>query len=156
MLRQYRPQRFRYERLRDGRTHPVGTVPIGTKFRMVVSASGVKPRLDSFIVEAWKPRRVSGVPVRGERGTRIHGDVFVAGGGHLAQVRCLSNGRTATMTDHVIRRWVDLDVHHISLPIPSAVPERKHHRFLMLRTGEGTYFDLDRSDYSAAFERRVA
>ena len=156
MLRQYRPQLFRYEGLRDGRTHAIGTVPIGTKFRMVVSANGAKPRLDSFIVDAWKPRRISGVAMRSKHGSRIHGDVFVTNGGHLAQVRCLSNGRTATMTDHVIRRWVDLDVHHISLPIPPAVPERKHHQFLVLRTGEGTYFDLDRADYGAAFDRRVA
>ena len=145
MLRQYRPQRFRYERLRDGRNHAVGTVPVGTRFRMVVSANGAKARLDSFIVEAWKPRRISGVPMRGKDGSRTHGDVFVAGGGHLAQVRCLSNGRTATMTDHVIRRWVDLEVQHVSSLVPPAIPKRKHHRFLVLRTGEGTFFDLDRA-----------
>ena len=145
MLRQYRPQRFRYERLRDGRTHAVGTVPIGTRFRMVVSANGSTPRLDSFVVEAWKPRRLSGVPMLGRDGARTHGDVFMAAGGHLAQVRCLSNGRTATMADHIIRRWVDLDVQRVSLPIPPAIPKRKHHRFLVLRTAEGTSFDRGRA-----------
>lgn len=156
MLRQYRPQRFRYERLRDGRKHAVGTIPIGTRFRMVVSVSGSKARLDSFCVDAWKPRRISGVPMRGKHGARTHGDTFAATGGHLAQVRCLSTGRTATLADHIIRRWVDLDVQRVSLPIPPAIPRHKHHCFLVLRTAEGTFFDPDCSSHASMFDRRAA
>ena len=142
MLRQYGPQRHRNERLPNGRDMPVGTIPIGTTFRMVTSANGARTRVATFIVEAWLPRRIGAGSFRNADGCRTYADAFVARGGHLASVRCLANGRVATLADHIVRRWVDLDVLHVMLPVPPTIPERMHHRFLVLRTGEGTYFDV--------------
>lgn len=147
MLRQYRPQRQRAEVLRDGRTRMVGTLPIGTIFRMPTRyANGGRAKLRKFIVDAWLPRRIGAARtvIVGDR--RTYEDGFSAAGGHIAIVRCLSDGKRTWMADHHIRRWVDLEVAHVMPPtVPAAISERKRHRFLTLRTAEGTFFDLDRA-----------
>ena len=141
MLRQYGPQRHRPKRLPNGRTLPVGTIPAGTVFRMVLSCDSGRGRLRKLIVEGWKPRRIGGYRRTDHGHERVYEDVFVARGGHLALVRCLSTGRMTTMADHIIRRWIDLDPRNVRPPIPSAIPERKRYRFLMLRGADGTVFD---------------
>lgn len=146
MLRQYRPQRHRYEQLRDGRQHAVGTLPVGTIFRMPTTYhSGDNVRLRKFIVTAWKPRRIGAGRMANAGNRRFYADMFVASGGHLATVTCLTDGKRTTMTDLEIRRWVDLDVQWIAPRIPPMIPPRKHHTSLTLRTSEGTFFDFDRA-----------
>lgn len=146
MVRQYGPQRHRYERLPDGSSRPVGTIPVGKVFRTVERhARTGQPVIREHIVEAWLPRRVGGWRRVAGRCARTHADVFVARAGHLAKVRCLSDGKRCTMADHLVRRWVDLDVRHEWGPIPPAIPKHRHHRFRLLRTAEGTLFDVDRA-----------
>ena len=123
MLRQYGPQRGRFETLPNGRAVFVGTLPVGTVFRMVerLTREG-RPVLRAYIVEAWLTRRIGAGRVRCDRDRWVPEDVFVAHGGHLAKVRSLSNGARRTMADHVIRRWVDLDPRHEWSSVPPAVP----------------------------------
>ena len=91
MLRQYRPQHHRYERI-CGRDIAVGTVPIGAIFRLTAPHAR-RPR--TFIVEAWLTR----VYARCDRAGAFS---YLAHGAHLAQVRDLANGRRATLADRVI------------------------------------------------------
>ena len=89
MIRQYGPQRCRYETV-QGRTLAVGVIPIGSIFRYQPPRA---PRPETYMVEAWMPRVYS----RGGRGG------FVAmRGGHMAQVRALATGRPARLSDAVI------------------------------------------------------
>ena len=91
MLRQYFPQRCRYERV-GGYDRPVGTVPVGTIFRIPDDLHGAGRR---HIVEAWLPREIGA-------GRRINGkyhDTFVARGGHLAIVRDLATGVRYKLSD---------------------------------------------------------
>ncbi|MES0071900.1 hypothetical protein [Mesorhizobium sp. M0058] len=100
MLRQYRPQRFRYETI-GGVLRHVGTIPIGTIFR----STRLDPRFTrKLIVEAWLPREIGAGRVRNGR----YENTFAVGG-HLAQVRDLSNGRRFMLADHFIRFCVDHD-----------------------------------------------
>jgi len=91
MLRQYRPQRHRYERIR-GRDMAVGAVPIGSIFRL--RAPHARRPL-TFIVEAWLTRAYA----RCDRTGRFS---YLAHGAHLAQVRDLANGRRAILADRII------------------------------------------------------
>ena len=90
MLRQYAPQRHRYEHIR-GRDMIVGTVPIGSIFRLR-APQGRRPR--TFIVEAWLTRACP----RDGAGTFS----YFAHGAHFAQVRSLANGRRAMFADRII------------------------------------------------------
>ena len=141
MLRQYGPDRGQHATLPNGRAAFVGTMPVGTLFRMVhrLTSEG-RPVLRLYIVEAWLPRRVSGWRCVGGRYDRPSSDTFMAQGGHLACVRCLSDDTRTTMADHVIRRWVDLDPCHECLPVPPAIPEQRQHRFRRIGTAHGTCF----------------
>ncbi|ARJ65968.1 hypothetical protein WV31_10040 [Magnetospirillum sp. ME-1] len=90
MIHQYRPQRFRRAVLR-GRAVEIGTIPIGS---IVALAQG------RVIVEAWLPREITA-------SRRVDGrwrSAFVAGGGHLAQVRRLSDGKRLRIADHHLLR----------------------------------------------------
>lgn len=102
MLRQYNPQRFRYQEI-GGRVRHVGTIPVGTIFR-----STNEMRLDlgerKLMVEAWLPREIGA----GRRRNGRYENTFAAGG-HMAQVRDLSNGKRFTLADHFIRFCVDHD-----------------------------------------------
>lgn len=124
MLRQYHPQRFRYERLPNGRSAHVGTLPVGTIFRvpMRLGTNG-RFRLRKYVIVAWLPRRIAGWKP-GLRGhAKVHENCFVANGSWQARVRCLSDGTQAVMPDHMIRRWVDADVHHVEASrVPPGTP----------------------------------
>ena len=103
MIRQYSPQRFRYESIRAGnreRFACVGTVPVGTIFRC---ASMHTRRERSLIVEAWHPREIKAwrKTAKGWQST------FVANGGHLATVRDLGNGARFQLADYFIRFCVE-------------------------------------------------
>lgn len=142
MLRQYLPQRFRYERLPNGRPMPVGTLPVGTIFRVPMTSGFGKPsRLRKYVVEVWLPRRIAGWKP-GLRGhTKLFEDCFVANGSWQARVRCLSDGTRTVMPDHVIRRWVNADVRHVEAShVPVGTPERIRHRYLALRGADGGTF----------------
>jgi hypothetical protein len=91
MLRQYRPQRHRYQRIR-GREIAVGTVPIGSIFRLR-APNARRPR--TFIVEAWLTRACA----RCDRAATFS---YLAHGAHLAQVRDLANGKRAILADRII------------------------------------------------------
>ena len=91
MLRQYSPQRHRYERI-AGRDIAVGTVPVGSIFRLRAPHAR-RPR--TFIVEAWLTRAYA-------RCDRAGTFCFLARGGHLAQVRDHANGRRAILADRII------------------------------------------------------
>lgn len=78
MLRQYSPQRFRYETIRNT-WHAVGTVPVGTIFRSA-DAGRYPYKQRKLIVEAWHPREIGAAArVNGKYENR-----FAARGGHLA------------------------------------------------------------------------
>jgi hypothetical protein len=98
MLRQYAPQRHRYEHI-GGRDMAVGTVPIGSIFRLSTPHAR-RPR--TFIVEAWLTRAYA----RCDRTGRFY---YVAHGAHLAQVRDLANGRQAIFADRIIMHALDED-----------------------------------------------
>ena len=98
MLRQYRPQRHRYERIR-GRDMAVGTVPIGSIFRLRARHAR-RPR--TFIVEAWLTRAYARCDPAGTFS-------YLAHGAHLAQVRDLANGRHAIFADRIIMHALDED-----------------------------------------------
>jgi hypothetical protein len=101
MLRQYGPQRFRYQTIGD-RHLPVGTIPIGTIFRC--NPVGHRRQTDRpMIVEAWLPREIGAA--RKINGRYVNS--YVARGGHLAQVRCLETGERKLIADHFIRFCVD-------------------------------------------------
>lgn len=105
MIRQYSPQRFRYETIRAAnisRTVAVGTIPVGTVFYWAGSSRKPSPH----IVEAWMPREI-GAWRRGHDGRWQ--PTYVANAGHLAQVRCLANGRRRQLADHIIRFCLDDD-----------------------------------------------
>jgi len=91
MLRQYAPQRHRYERIR-GRDMAVGIVPIGSIFHLRAPQAR-RPR--TFIVEAWLTRAYA----RCDRAGRFS---YLAHGAHLAQVRDRANGRPAILADRII------------------------------------------------------
>jgi hypothetical protein len=91
MLRQYSPQRHRYERIRS-RDIAVGTVPIGSIFRLR-APNARRPR--TFMVEAWLTRAYARCDGAGPFS-------YLAHGAHLAQVRDLANGRRAIFADHII------------------------------------------------------
>lgn len=97
MLRQYAPQRHRYETIR-GRAFAVGTVPIGSIFKHRAPYAA-RPR--TYIVEAWLARAYA----RGDRTGRF---CFLARNGHLAQVRDLGNGRRAILADRIIMHALDV------------------------------------------------
>jgi len=101
MLRQYHPPRFRYEVIRN-RVLAVGVVPVGTVFR----STDEWGRTRKLIVEAWLPREIAAW--RQDRQGRWV-SCYVANGGHLAQVRDLSNGRRKLFADHFIRFAVEHD-----------------------------------------------
>lgn len=82
MLRQYNPQRFRYETIR-GNTCKVGTVEVGA----ILNVRGTKVR-----VEAWIPRDYS-IYERGHFQTRR------IAGGHMALVRNLRTNRQFPLSD---------------------------------------------------------
>jgi len=96
MLRQYASQRHRYERIR-GRDMAVGTVPIGSIFRLSTPYTR-RPR--AFIVEAWLTRAC---PRCDPAGTFS----YFAHGAHLAQVRSLANGRRAIFADRIIKHALE-------------------------------------------------
>jgi len=103
MIRQYSPQRFRYQTIRVGnreRLVCVGTVPVGTIFRCAPEHSR---RERSPIVEAWHPREIKAWR-KTEEGWQ---STFVANGGHLATVRDLGNGSRFQLADHFIRFCVE-------------------------------------------------
>lgn len=86
MLRQYSPQRFRYQEI-GGRLLHVGTVPIGTVFR---SSPDYKPGKDrKLIVEAWFPREIGAS--RKVNGRYVNG--YVANGGHFGNYRLRARHR---------------------------------------------------------------
>ncbi len=91
MIRQYGPQRHRYEKV-GGRTVPVGTIPIGSVFRYQPPRAY---RPVTYMVEAWMPRTCAraGRPGFGA----------LARGGHMAQVRSLATGQAAQLSDAIIR-----------------------------------------------------
>lgn len=91
MLRQYAPQRFRWQNI-GGKEHPVGTVPVGTIVRFPH-----KPR-DPFIVEAWHTREIGAG--RLEQGKWR--PVYCPLGGHLATLRSLRTGYRARFADWFI------------------------------------------------------
>ncbi|TWG89378.1 hypothetical protein L598_008500000050 [Mesorhizobium sp. J18] len=100
MLRQYSPQRHRYERV-GGYERAVGTIPVGTIFLLDIDTA--TSRAVPYIVEAWLPRRIGA----GRRvGSQYH-DTYAARGGHLAQVRNLATGMSRCLSDHLILRAVD-------------------------------------------------
>ena len=82
MIRQYRPSRGR-DVVLGGRIRSVGTVPVGT----IVRVRGRK-----LLVDAWLPRDY----VVLERGQYV---IKRIAGGHLAVVRDLATGRSATLSD---------------------------------------------------------
>mgnify|MGYP000063474032 FL=1 len=84
MIRQYRPQRFRYTDTPRG-TLPVGTIPIGTICRPHNCTSNVE-------VLAWIPRDYAAY----ERGRFTTKRIA---GGHLALVRNLRNGAVFPLSD---------------------------------------------------------
>lgn len=95
MFNQYNPQRFR---IVNGRR--VGTVPVGE----VIYLQDVQPLRgfvgqvacrEPWIVEAWLPRFVS---CAGR---------YMAGGGHLAVVRSLRDGRRLEVADWLLLLAVD-------------------------------------------------
>lgn len=90
MIHQYDPQRFRSATLR-GKPVRIGTIPIGTI---------VELRDGRAIVQAWLPRRIGA----GRRTARGWEDAFIARGGHLAEVRRLSDGRISRIADHILLR----------------------------------------------------
>ena len=146
MLRQYGPQRYRMADLPDGSRRPVGTIPVGTTFRMVVKLSrDGRPRLRSYIVEAWMPREIGAGRVVRTRNSRFYASCFVARGGHLARVRCLADGSRTTMADHLIQRAVEDDVRSEWLPMPPAIPKHERWRFRRARTRRGTHINLGRA-----------
>ena len=133
-------------RLPDGSRRPVGPIPIGTIFRMVVKLGrNGRPHLRSYIVEAWKPREIGAGRIVGTGSARFCAPCFVARGGHLAHVRCLSDGSRTTMADHLIRRAVEDDVRGEWLPMPPATPKHERWRFRRARTRRGTHIDLGRA-----------
>ena len=96
MLRQYAPQRHRYEHI-CGRDIAVGTVPIGAIFRLRAPHAR---RHRTYIVEAWLTR----AHARGDRTGRFS---YLAHGAHLAQVRDLANGRRAILADRIIMHTLE-------------------------------------------------
>ena len=94
MIHQHNPQRHRWMTLR-GRDVRVGTVPVGTIVAL--------PKQGKVIVEAWLPREIAAA--RKEKGRWV--SVFVAGGGHLAQVRCLADGKRLRIADHHLVRHAE-------------------------------------------------
>jgi len=90
MINQYRPQRFRRAQLR-GRDVEIGTIPVGE----IISLPGGR-----VIVEAWLPREIGAG--RFDRGRWAN--AYVAGGGHLAQVRRLADGKRLRIADHHLLR----------------------------------------------------
>ena len=96
MLRQYSPQRHRYETIRR-RNIAVGTLPIGEIFRYAPTRAA---RTRTFMVEAWMTRAYA----RADRTGRFS---YLARGGHLALVRDLASGRQALLADAIIRHCVD-------------------------------------------------
>ena len=146
MLRQYGPQRYRMEDLPDGSCRPVGTIPIGTVFRIIVKlGTDGRPHLRSYIVEAWKPREIGAGRVVRTGNPRFYASCFVARGGHLARVRCLADGSRTTMADHLIQRAVEDDVRGEWLPTPPSIPKSERWRFRRARTRRGTRIDLGRA-----------
>lgn len=99
MLRQYRPQRFRFATIRN-RNLEIGTLPVGTIF----TSTNQCGRTRKLIIEAWFPREIGA-------GRRDHlgrwANSYVAGGGHLALCRDLSNGQRLKMSDQFIRFAAD-------------------------------------------------
>ena len=146
MLRQYGPSHYRMSDLPDGSRRPVGTIPIGTVFRMVMKLGrNGRPRLRSYIVEAWKPREIGAGRIVGTGSARFYAPCFVARGGHLARVRCLSDGSRTTMADHLIARAVEDDVRGEWLRMPPSIPKHERWRFRRARTRRGTHIDLGRA-----------
>ena len=96
MLRQYAPQRHRYERI-AGRDIAVGTVPVGSIFRL---RAPYARRHRTFIVEAWLTRAYA-------RCDRAGTFSYLAHGAHLAQVRDLANGRRAIFADRIIMQALE-------------------------------------------------
>jgi hypothetical protein len=96
MLRQYRPGRHRNETIR-GRDRAVGTIPIGTLFRLQAVRAG---RPNTHIVEAWLTRPY----FTGQRSRPV---TSLAHGAHVAQVRNLANGRRHLLADHIILRAME-------------------------------------------------
>jgi hypothetical protein len=89
MLNQYDPQRHRPSTLR-GRSVRTGTIPLGTIASL--------PDHGRVIVLAWLPREIGAA--RKENGRWRSS--FVARGGHLAVVRRLSDGRSVSVSDHLL------------------------------------------------------
>jgi hypothetical protein len=100
MLNQYGSQRHR---VINGR--PVGTIPVGT----IVYIQDARPfrfpsfpvRREPWIVEAWRPRLVTGY------GGKLRADRYVARGGHIAIVRSLRSGRRIEVADWLILAAID-------------------------------------------------
>ena len=146
MMRQYGPQRYRMADLPDGSRRPVGTIAVGTIFRLVVRLTPYgRPVLRPYIVEAWLPRRIGAGRVVRAGDRRYYADCFVARGGHLAKVRCLADGSRTTMADHLIARAIEDDVRGEWLPMPPAIPKHERWRFRRARTRRGTRIDLDQA-----------
>lgn len=97
MIRQYNPQRFVFAALRAGnreKTVRVGTIPVGTIVYIDGRRTGVYRA--PWIVMAWLPREIGAAAVvNGKYVNRM-----MAGGGHLAMVKSLRDGRITTVADH--------------------------------------------------------
>ncbi|GAC1496195.1 MAG: hypothetical protein NVS1B2_16120 [Vulcanimicrobiaceae bacterium] len=105
MIRQYGPQRHRYEVL-AGRSRPVGTIPVGTVARI-----GIYGTMRSYpvLVLAWLPREISAARAGhwtfGRTGHQFHAPEsrYVARMGHLALCRDLRTGKTQLVSDAFLR-----------------------------------------------------
>lgn len=103
MLRQYSPQRFRYEEInRSGIAYPVGTIPIGSIFYLAAGHDGSCRR--KCMVRAWRTRRTAHRRLDG-----MWEDVFLLRFGHLAQVEDLATGRLFDLAGHHILRALEGD-----------------------------------------------
>lgn len=103
MLRQYSPQRFRYQEVGTAarkRFAEVGTLPIGTIFRSQPEGG---LRESKIIIEAWLPREIGAArKVAGK-----YQSARVARGGHLAVCRDTGNDCRFVLADHFIQFCVD-------------------------------------------------
>jgi hypothetical protein len=98
MIRQYNPQRFRYQRITAGNRSvdaKVGTIEVGTIVYL--------PAYGKCIVRAWHPREYCAARQDGRGRWR---NTFMAGG-HLATVERLSDRREIRLADHIIRHAID-------------------------------------------------
>ncbi len=99
MMRQYSPQRFRYEQVNGSAcAYRVGTVCVGSIFRYASRRSAPSRKC---IVRAWFTRHY---PFRDATGRWK--DLYLLQGGHLALVEDLTTGKLFRLADHHILRAI--------------------------------------------------